>query len=295
MFQPKKITEHIYGQDIWKGCNSTLVTTSEGVVLLDVPPEIEKAKIWKEFAESLGPIKYIVNTECHHDHWITNSVFGDAVVITHAKTYKMMVGQTNKFIRERIKFLYQEPFDYPDEFYRKLPDVIFDGSRLDIHLGGKTIQLLHVPGHTPGQLAVYIPEEKAVYTSDSVQNGTRTPYHDATFEKEWLYSLELINALDFDYLIPGHGEITCVGKPGGREFIPHITDLVRKVLALKEAGRFEGKIIPVELNREIDPLYDTSPRGLYKAGAPMLTATDECVVSGNHGFYDTTVPQKDCN
>jgi len=295
MLVPKKITARVYSQDQWKGCNCSLVVTDNGVVLLDVPPEIDKAKEWKEFAGTFGTIRYIVNTEFHHDHWITDSVFSGATCITHAETYRGMERMTHEFIRGRINVLYEKPFDYPDDFERKLPDIAFEGSQLDIRLGGVTLQLLHVPGHTAGQLVVYIPEEKVLYSSDAVQHGTRTPFHDAVFTDKWLESLELINALDFDYLIPGHGEITCVGKPGGRELIPPTIELVRKALALKKAGRLVDGKIPLEINREIDPLYDTQPRGLYRSGAVILTGLNECFETGSHGFLDTSVAGKDSN
>ena len=295
MIEPKKITNRIYVQERWKGCNCVLVVTEDGVVLLDVPPEIDKAMQWKKFAESLGTIKYVVNTEFHHDHWITNSIFSEAIIITHSLTYRDMERMDHEFIRGRISFLYEQPFEYPDNFERRLPDIAFDGACLDIHLGGITFRLLHVPGHTAGQLVVYIPEERTIYTSDAVQNGTRTPLHDSVFDSCWMDSLALIDALDFDYLIPGHGEIPCVGKPGGRELIPHISELVRKILALKKAGRFEDNKLPIELNRKIDPFYDTQPVGLNKAGAVMIAGMDEHFRTGSHGFLDTAVPSKDCN
>ena len=45
--------------------------------------------------------------------------------------------------------------------------IVFTGD-LTLRVGDHTFRLLHTPGHTPGQLAVHVPEERAVFTGDTI-------------------------------------------------------------------------------------------------------------------------------
>ena len=78
---------------------------------------------------------------------------------------------------------------------------------LTLRLGGHTFELLHTPGHTPGQIAVYVPEERVVFTGDTVFSGCQTWLMTSDVE-QWIKSLDRIRALDFDVLVPGHGPVT---------------------------------------------------------------------------------------
>jgi cyclase len=66
---------------------------------------------------------------------------------------------------------------------------------------------MHLPGHTPYQLAVYVPQEKTVFTSDNVVNPGPPWLHQAV-PYGWLDSLKRIQELDADVIVPGHGAVT---------------------------------------------------------------------------------------
>ena len=51
--------------------------------------------------------------------------------------------------------------------------VVFTGD-LTLRVGDHTFDLLHTPGHTPGQIAVHVPEERVVFTGDTVFSGCQT-------------------------------------------------------------------------------------------------------------------------
>jgi len=64
---------------------------------------------------------------------------------------------------------------------------------------------MHLPGHTAGQTAVYIPRERAVFTGDNIFFKVQTFIHQG-FPEQWIDSLKKIDALDVDVIIPGHGD-----------------------------------------------------------------------------------------
>ncbi len=84
--------------------------------------------------------------------------------------------------------------------------VVFTGD-LTLRVGGHTIRCLWTPGHTPGQLAVHVPEERVVFTGDTIFSGCQTWLMTSNVD-QWLEALERIRALeDVDYVVPGHGPV----------------------------------------------------------------------------------------
>jgi len=274
----ERVRENIFVETGWRGANSSFITTSEGVVLIDIPPDIDKAKEWYKEIARHGEIRYVINTELHHDHWITNSIFG-GVAITHEITREMMEFMDIKFIRDRTSLLYSDPLYLPDDFELKLPDITFS-QNMTLHLGGTTLQLIHTPGHTAGQIAVYIPETKIVFPGDSVLNGIRTPYHDAITDNRWLESMRFLEDLDVDIIVPGHGDILY-----GKEYLKTQISVIRGFLEAVQAGKTDGVKLSEELNRSIDPFYDTQPDGINPSGV-ILNPSPLSKDTGDHGVIE---------
>lgn len=81
------------------------------------------------------------------------------------------------------------------------------GDHLDV-LGGGTI--LHVPGHTPGAIAVHFPAERLLICGDAINHrGNRLAPPPKPFTedmKQAVASLHRLAELDFEVLCPGHGD-----------------------------------------------------------------------------------------
>ncbi|MBW1785701.1 MAG: MBL fold metallo-hydrolase [Deltaproteobacteria bacterium] len=78
----------------------------------------------------------------------------------------------------------------------------------DMKVGDINFQVLHSPGHSPGSVCLYWPEEKVLITGDVVFNQgigrTDLPGGSGEQLKE---SIERIAALDVAFLLPGHGDM----------------------------------------------------------------------------------------
>jgi cyclase len=94
-----------------------------------------------------------------------------------------------------------------DHYYANLPrgTVVFTGD-LTLRVGDHTFHCLWTPGHTPGQLAVHVPEERVVFTGDTIFSGVQTWLMTSNVD-QWLEALERIRQLDVDYVVPGHGPV----------------------------------------------------------------------------------------
>ena len=84
-------------------------------------------------------------------------------------------------------------------------DVVFTGD-VTLKVGDRTFHLLHTPGHTPGQIAVYVPEERVVFTGDTIFSECTTWLMTSNVD-QWIEALDRIRALDIDHVVPGHGPV----------------------------------------------------------------------------------------
>src|ERR1043166_8259758 len=76
----EQLTANIFIETGLKGANHGVVTTSDGLVLIDTPHKPSDAVRLKGEIERRGPLRYIVNTEPHGDHWTGNAFFTVPVV-----------------------------------------------------------------------------------------------------------------------------------------------------------------------------------------------------------------------
>jgi cyclase len=213
----QRVTDNVCTDTTLRGCNPSYVTTTDGVVVIDTPQLPTRAVAMRQEAESHGPIRYLVNTEHHVDHIFGNFYFkGAGTVVNHQGLYdNFMVPSPDldpyDYAHEAI------PTDDPegeaifparDEYYAD-PNkgrIVFTGD-MTLRVGDHTFRLLHTPGHTPGQLAVHVPEERVVFTGDTIFNKCQTWLMTSNVE-QWLVALDRIKALDVDLVVPGHGPVT---------------------------------------------------------------------------------------
>jgi cyclase len=212
----QQVTRTIFTDTTLRGCNPSYVVTSDGVVVIDTPQLPTKAVAMRKEAESKGTIRYLVNTEHHVDHIFGNYWFRGIPVIHHQGVYDNFMVVTPD-IDPYAYALEAIPTDDPDagpllpdrDTYFADPNkgrIVFTGD-LTLHVGDRTFRMLHTPGHTPGQIAVHVPEERVVFTGDTIFNECQTWLYSSDVD-EWIAALERIRALDVDIVIPGHGPVT---------------------------------------------------------------------------------------
>lgn len=210
----EKITENVYTNTKIRGCNPSIVFTSEGAVFIDNAQWISTLLEMIDFAKKKGPIKYLINTEPHIDHIFGNHWFaGVCPVVGHEKIkdsfflvpgemdgYDYSVDVITRQDKEFLKFMPSR-----EEYIVNMPQITFN-DRMSLKVGDHTFNLYHTPGHADSQIAVHVPEERVVFVGDTIFSECQTWLHSADID-DLINSLHFLKTLDVDYIIPGHGPV----------------------------------------------------------------------------------------
>ncbi|MBF9133000.1 MBL fold metallo-hydrolase [Plantactinospora sp. S1510] len=81
--------------------------------------------------------------------------------------------------------------------------VLDDGDRVD--LGGRVLTVLHLPGHTPGSIALLEERTGTLYSGDVVYDGALIDYLPNSDVTAYRRSMEILADLDVSVVHPGHG------------------------------------------------------------------------------------------
>ena len=111
-------------------------------------------------------------------------------------------------------------------------------TQMTLYRGNREIQIRYLGrGHTAGDVVVYLPNEKVVMTGDFLTSGLSNMSD--SYPEEWVASLDALKKLDFDTVMPGHGE-AFTDKAKIDYFQAYLRDVWTEVEPLEEAGRVGG-------------------------------------------------------
>ena len=212
--------------------NTTFLITKEGVIVVDTrvtPAEARKVKEAIRKHTDL-PVLYTINTHYHGDHSFGNQEFKDShTIIAHENVRKALEDESGK---AHLDFFKTMNIPGMDETVITLPNMVFK-EKMHIYAGEYHLELIHMRGHTDGDLFIYIEALKTLITGDLVFNG-KFPYMGDAYVEDWLKALEYMSDLDAEIYIPGHGD------PGGKPVLiamrHYLIELRRRVILEIEKG-----------------------------------------------------------
>lgn len=142
----------------------------------------------------------IIITHAHPDHYGGLELLADAKLMTHPLEFG---GIKDEFKRER-----------------ELVE-LKDGDRMDIC--GKRLKILHLPGHSPGHICIYLEEEKILFSGDLILGwGTVLIAPPAGGDMiQYMQSLERLLELEINLILPGHGPIVHSPRQKIEQYIRH--------------------------------------------------------------------------
>jgi len=219
--------------------NSAVIVNDDDVMIVDDHVSPAAAHVLLEEVKQLSPkpIRHVINTHFHFDHAHGNQVFGRGVdIIGHEFTRQMLTDNRSVGMPLFQNYLKGLPDAIADlrtrvaaekdpaakaklstqltsaennlasqKEFRPVPPNITLKTEMTLHSGSREIQIRFLGrAHTAGDVVVFLPREKVVITGaffTAALSNMSDGYVD-----EWVETLENLKKLDFEVVLPGHGE-----------------------------------------------------------------------------------------
>jgi glyoxylase-like metal-dependent hydrolase (beta-lactamase superfamily II) len=138
-----------------------------------------------------------------------------------------------------------------------LPTRTFEG-RLSLHVGDKLVELIQVgPAHTKGDVIVWLPKERVVYTGDILFIGMHPIVWEGPIDN-WIAACDRLLELDPLVVVPGHGPLT--DKAGVRETKAYWEHLKEMALEGRARGTTPDALAREWLRDERNPKWSEAHR-----------------------------------
>lgn len=142
-------------------------------------------------------ITLILHTHAHADHFSCDFLFKKAKIAMHSADAGAMNAENTK---------YTCPDFLNNKEFPKI-DLILKNSQ-KIKLGNFNLQAIHTPGHTSGSACFYEKKHKILFSGDTLfANGFGRYDLPSGSKGQLCNSLEKLQKIDFELLLPGHGAI----------------------------------------------------------------------------------------
>jgi len=244
----------------WGWSNAGLIVDGDESLIVDT---LFDEKLTQEMLESMKKaeplgmknIHALINTHSNGDHCNGNNCVETKEIICSQATLEEMSHESPEMMAALIK---QAPemgalgkyflecfgsFNF-EGVTKRLPNTTFSG-QIQRQVGDKVVELIEVgPAHTNGDVLVYVPSDKVVFTGDILFIEGH-PILWAGPVGNWINACNRIIAMEVDFVVPGHGPVTDNrGVRAVRDYLVYIDAESRK--------RFESGMSAIEAAKDID-------------------------------------------
>jgi glyoxylase-like metal-dependent hydrolase (beta-lactamase superfamily II) len=288
-------------------CNTAIIESDDGVIIVDTHSKPSAAKVIIERLRAMTPkpVRYVINTHFHWDHWHGNeaypAAYPGAEIVTNQITREAMLRKGLKRIQDHVRQVPAEiarlkadlaaagnvgrrakiaaDLQLAEAYLAEvtalrpaLPTIAFEQT-MRIYRRDREIHLLHLGrAHTEGDVFVYLPKEKVVITGDAVIGWT--PFMGDGFPEDWVGTVDRLAQLDFTHMIMGHGAVA--GRDWLGTFRGYVHDMVHAVRTEVATGATLDEVkqrVPARLA----PVYEKpfSVYGDYRPWGPGVLANIE--------------------
>ncbi|MBA4262551.1 MAG: MBL fold metallo-hydrolase [Comamonadaceae bacterium] len=188
--------------------NLGLVVTPAGALLIDSGASFKGAQQIHEAIKKITdqPVRWVINTGGQDHRWLGNGYFigQGAEVMAHADARADMLARGGDHMASLTGVLK----DQLDGTVPTLPTRWLVGPDETLNLGGMAMEVKHRGGaHTPGDLLVWLPQQRVVFSGDIVYTDRMLSVLPVSHTGRWLQSFAALQALQPARIVPGHGQV----------------------------------------------------------------------------------------
>jgi cyclase len=245
LFDIKPIADGVYAaiaKPAYKvNCNAAIIILSDSVLVVDTHSKPSAARALIDQIKKLTPkpVKYVVNTHFHWDHYQGNEAYPSSwpagveiisseatrqniqrlgiprvknEIITMPQEIANLKKDLEKASAAEQKKSLEDDIRQAEAYFAELksmqvtlPTMTFDRS-LILRRGPRTVEILWLGrAHTDGDVFVYLPNEKVIVTGDALHGWT--PFMGDSYPYDWIQTLDAAEKLDFNLVLGGHGDV----------------------------------------------------------------------------------------
>jgi len=255
--------------------NSLVVVTRDGVLVFDTFTRQSTARAALALIRGITdkPVRYVVNSHWHPDHWTGNEVFAEAFpnveIVASRQTAEYMRDVSPGWIglfasrrqrlaatraarttplspeldleeRVRLDFLREIT-----EVHRAFPTRTYEGS-MTLHFGGREFRLLSEFGDASYSTLLYLPHERIVAVGDLVVHPVTWTTNSYAISP-WIDSLHVVDRMNWSMLVPGHGALQ-----RDRTYLHLLIDFFESTRTQVRNALLAGAVTPEEAYARID-------------------------------------------
>jgi glyoxylase-like metal-dependent hydrolase (beta-lactamase superfamily II) len=233
------------------GLNNNLgfVVSDAGVLVINSGPSARVARALHAAIRKTTPqpVKWLVNLNSQNHNWLGNGYFKSlGVTLLASNEAARVMQETGAQQLDANKTLLKEKADgtvlaYPTELIAE---------RRELKLGKTTAQLLYFgPAHTPGELALWLPQQKILFAGDLVYTERLLAVIPIGNTANWVQAFDKLAALNPRTIVPGHGHPTTidVARRDTRDYLTFLLAGAKRVL--DAGGSLQDAVEKVDQSR----------------------------------------------
>lgn len=190
----------------WEEPHSYLLCGEQKALLIDTGLGVANIRDVVDRLTSL-PVM-VATTHVHWDHIGGHRHF-DCIAV-HEAEKAWLAHRFPLPLEVVLRNLAGRPCDFPEGFdlgqyqiFRGMPQIILhEGSIID--LGGRKVEVLHTPGHSPGHCCFYESDRRYLYAGDLIYRGCLDAFYPTTDPSMFWQSVRKVCELEVRRVLPGH-------------------------------------------------------------------------------------------
>lgn len=212
--------------------NLSFIVTGDGIVVVNGGASYRLAKALHSEIRKITDqkVKLVINENGQGHAMLGNSYWAEqgVSILAHddaAATFK----ERGYDILDRMKGYNREKAEGTKV---QGPTETFTGKKV-IKMGAMHIEAITFgPAHSPGDISVWLPEQKLIIAGDMAFHERMPPIFDDTETAGWLESWEKFEAIGAVYVVPGHGHPTNIAQVRRytRDYLVYLRGKVRELI-----------------------------------------------------------------